>query len=267
MPVSNRQTPMISVARFLRNVASPNPDRRLSALGIVANWLLPDYRLTWHQMDWWKDQQFNEYLNRFNERGGFNTHRRWMLWQLLRLISDVPGDTAECGVFEGSSSWLICTAVRSKDRRHHLFDSFEGLSSPDPEDGQYWRSGALAAGEDLVARNLAGFESMLVFHKGWIPERFDEVQNEQFAFVHIDVDLRQPTIDSVEFFYPRLSTGGILLCDDYGCTTCPGATQAIDRFLVGKPEKMISLDGGGGFLIKGKSTAEQHSPLVPASEQ
>ena len=267
MPVSNRQTPMISVARFLRNVASPNPDRRLSALGIVANWLLPDYRLTWHQMDWWKDQQFNEYLNRFNERGGFNTHRRWMLWQLLRLISDVPGDTAECGVFEGSSSWLICAAVRSKDRRHHLFDSFEGLSAPDPEDGQYWRSGALAAGEDLVARNLAGFESMLVFHKGWIPERFDEVQNEQFAFVHIDVDLRQPTIDSVEFFYPRLSTGGILLCDDYGCTTCPGATQAIDRFLVGKPEKMISLDGGGGFLIKGKSTAEQHSPLVPACEQ
>jgi hypothetical protein len=32
------------------------------------------------------------------------------------------------------------------------------------------------------------------------------------------------------------------LCDDYGGTTCPEATEAIDGFLAGKPEKMIGLD-------------------------
>jgi O-methyltransferase len=255
---------MIGLARFLRNVASPSRDRRLVALKMLADRLIPDYRLTWHQMDWWHDAQFNAYLNRFDERKGFNTHRRWMLWQLLRLVRDVPGDTAECGVFEGSSSWLICSATQDTGRTHHLFDSFEGLSDPEPQDGTYWSAGSLAAGVDLVSRKLEPFAEMLEFHKGWIPDRFPEVEAEAFAFVHVDVDLRQPTFDSLEFFYPRLSPGGVFVCDDYGCTTCPGATQAIDAFLANKPEKMIGLDAGGGFFIKGVAAA---SASIPASKQ
>jgi hypothetical protein len=254
---------MIAWARFLRNVASPNVDRRLSALKFLADWLIPDYRLTWPQMDWWQDPQFNDYLVLFGERKGFNTHRRWMLWQLLRLVRDVPGDTAECGVFQGSSSWLICSANRATGRKHHLFDSFEGLSSPGPDDGSYWTAGSLAAGKDIVFANLRCFSDLLAFHEGWIPDRFEDVREKSFAFVHVDVDLRQPTIDSVDFFYPRLSPGGILLCDDYGCSTCPGATQSIDAFLADKPEKMIALDAGGGFLIKGKAAAVASGPSLP----
>ena len=117
------------------------------------------------------------------------------------------------------------------------------------------RSEPAGARADVVAKNLAPFASFLSFHKGWIPDRFQDVADDRFAFVHVDVDLRQPTIDSVTFFHSRLSPGGILLCDDYGCSTCPGATQSINAFLADKPEKMISLDAGGGFFIKGKSTA------------
>jgi O-methyltransferase len=263
VPVFRGFTKLISFLRFLRNLVSPNVDRRLMALKVIAERLLPDFRLTWPQMDWWRDPGFNAYLERFDERGGFNTHRRWMLWQLLRLIRDVPGDTAECGVYEGSSSWLICSAIAGSDRTHHLFDSFEGLSTPQVEDGSYWNAGALAAGEQLVARNLAPFASCLAFHKGWIPDRFGDVTDSVFAFIHVDVDLHQPTSDALRFFYPRLSAGGVLVCDDYGCTTCPGATEAIDRFLSDKPEKMISLDAGGGFLIKGKPAAAPTSLAVP----
>jgi hypothetical protein len=254
---------MRNVARFVRNVISRNRDRRLAALEQIANFLIPDYRLTWHQMRWWEDDAFNAYLDRFGERRGFNTHRRWTLWQFLRLIAAIPGDTAECGVFEGSSSWLICSATRGSGRIHHLFDSFEGLSEPDPADGSYWSAGALSASEAVVRRNLAQFQEHLSFHKGWIPARFPDVEGKQFAFVHVDVDLFEPTRDSVEFFYPRLSPGGILICDDYGCTTCPGATKAIDEFLADKPESMVDLDAGGGFLVKGLLTGDAKEPLKP----
>ena len=101
-----------------------------------------------------------------------------------------------------------------------------------------------------MARALEGHEAVRLL-KGWIPERFAEVADRRFAFVHVDVDLLAPTRDSVSFFYPRLNDGGILLCDDYGFTSCPGATRAIDDYLTDKPEKMIALSGGGGFLIKG----------------
>jgi O-methyltransferase len=237
--------PSVALAKFIRNAFSPNADRKLAALKIAADWLIPDYRLTWCQLDWWRDPDFNAYLDRFGERGGFNTHRRWTLAQLLKLAKDVPGDTAECGVFLGASSWLIASGLK---RRHHMFDSFEGISEPGANDGDYWTLGTFAVQEQQVADNLKPFPVKL--HKGWIPDRFGEVSNREFAFVHIDVDLYQPTRDSIEFFYPRLSKGAVMLCDDFGFSSCPGATKAMDEFLADKPETIIALDAGSGFFIK-----------------
>ena len=221
--------------------------------GIVA----PGYRFRWPQLDWWQDEDFNVYLRRFSELGGMNTGRRWMLAQLIRLVSAVPGDTAECGVFEGAGSYWICRANATHTRfprTHYAFDSYEGLSAPGTEDGGHWTAGDLAAGLDLVKTNLAEFSNVELM-KGWIPDRFSEVAERRFAFVHIDVDLEQPTLDSIEFFYPRMNHGGIVLFDDYGSTICPGATKAIDAYLANKPEKAIALSEGGGFLIKGCETA------------
>lgn len=247
---------MKTLARFVRNVVSRSPDRRLSALKTVGDWLLTDYRMSWPQLDWWQDSDFNAYLDRFEERRSFNTQRKWMLWQLLRLTAHVEGDTAECGVFEGASSWLICAANqhRSGNPIHHVFDSFEGLSGPGEKDGTYWKPGTYATAEHVVAGNLQPFAGRFELHKGWIPDRFPAVADRRFSFVHVDVDLYQPTLDCMRFFYDRLSAGGILLCDDYGWSTCPGATQAVDEFLRDKPEKMIALDGGGGFFMKSVQT-------------
>jgi hypothetical protein len=223
----------------------------------LVRWFVPEYRFQWPQIDWWSDPTFNAYLERFNERELFQSPHRWAMYQLLRLIEAVPGDTAECGVFEGAGSYLICkaNAQSSRFQRHHfMFDSFEGLSQPTAEDGIYWEGGAMLAPLEKVQANLAGF-SNISFHKGWIPQRFPDVEDRCFAFVHIDVDLYEPTRDSMAFFYPRVNEGGILLCDDYGLSTCPGATETIDQFLADKPERMLVLPAGGGFLIKGKATA------------
>jgi hypothetical protein len=245
----------MSLSQLARRLKGAFRERHILGLLSLGHRIIPDYRFTWHRIDWWKDPEFNLYLERFGERRGCNTHRRWMVWQLLRLVAEVPGDTAECGVYEGSSSWLICAGTRGSGRTHHLFDSFEGLSAPVAADGGYWVAGDLSAQEEVARRNLVPFEDSLVFHKGWIPARFDEVKDKRFAFVHVDVDLAEPTRDSIQFFYPRLSPGAVLVCDDYGSSMCPGATAAVDEFLADKPEKMLALDAGGGFLIKGIATA------------
>ncbi|MDR3347584.1 MAG: hypothetical protein LBN32_03120, partial [Helicobacteraceae bacterium] len=77
---------------------------------IFTDLVFPNYRLTWADWDWWKDKDFNGYLNRFDELNGLNTHRKWTLKQLLRLTASIDGDTAECGVLKGASSFLICEA-------------------------------------------------------------------------------------------------------------------------------------------------------------
>ncbi|HBH79257.1 MAG TPA: hypothetical protein DDY39_05465, partial [Nitrospira sp.] len=70
-------------------------------------------------------------------------------------------------------------------------------------------------------------------YKGWIPDRFPEVKERRFAFVHIDVDLYQPIMDSLKFFFPRLLPGGIIVVDDYGYSIFPGAKKAVDEFRSG----------------------------------
>lgn len=246
---------MKDILRLIRNFCFSNQSRKIQSLIILKNICLPDYRLCWPQMDWWTNRYFNRYLRSVGELpDGLNTHRKWMLLQLLRMISGVEGDTAECGVYKGASSWLICDFKRKNNiaGKHYLFDSFQGLSVPTENDGKFWREGALTAGESEVIDNLNEFLDMVELMPGWIPNKFAEVSSRSFSFVHVDVDLEKPTKDSIDFFYPRLNIGGIFLCDDYGFDTCPGATKVIDEFLQSKPEKMIHLDNGGGFFIKGK---------------
>jgi hypothetical protein len=222
---------------------------------IAARLFAPRLHLRWETLDWFRDPAFDRYLRRYGERHGLNAGRRWMVYQLLRLTGKVAGDTAECGVFAGAGSHVICAFHRAHatGKRHHLFDSFAGLSEPTAIDGDYWRKHDMACPIDVVRANLSAFPDA-VYHPGWIPASLSEVVDRRFSFVHIDVDVYEPTRDSIEFFYPRMNDGGVIVCDDYGFTTCPGATRAIDTFLADKPEKMIALSDGGGFLIKGMIT-------------
>jgi hypothetical protein len=232
--------------------STPTWEERFGQLTRLARCLLPEYRFSWPQQEWWKDREFNAYLTRFGELDGYNTHRRWVIYQLLRLTAAVSGDTAECGVYRGAGSYLMAMANRARadGSLHHAFDSFEGLSKPAEADGKYWHAGALACDLESVRSNLIEFGDQVRYYKGWIPQRFPEVADCRFRFVYLDLDLYEPTRDSLAFFYSRLQRGGVLACDDYLMSTCPGVKRAVDEFLADKPEKMLGLADGGGLFIK-----------------
>ncbi len=232
-------------------------NEKLEVLRAIGKRVLPRYRFKLPEIDWWDDEKFSSFLDQFDERQDMNTDRKWMVYQLVRLVQNVEGDTAECGVFTGASSYLICHSNQQNQthqKNHYMFDSYEGLSNPSELDGEHWSEGDLSFSMKDLEKTFEEFENKK-FMKGWIPERFNEVRDRRFSFVHIDVDLHDPTFDSIEFFYPRMNKGGIIVCDDYMFNTCPGATKAIDEFLDDKSEKMIALSGGGGFMIKGCQVA------------
>ena len=104
--------------------------------------------------------------------------------------------------------------------------------------------------EKEVKINLQEFDFIKTY-KGWIPSRFKEVEKLSFSFVHLDVDLYQPTLDSMKFFFPRLSKGGVIVCDDYGMTQFPGAKKAVDEYLYkNKHTFFYEVPLGGCFIIK-----------------
>lgn len=174
----------------------------------------------------------------------------------MRYTRNIPGDMAECGCYKGASAWFM--AKEAPSIKLHLFDSFAGLSPPEGADitgnslHSLWHKGALAANEEHVKNTLKDF-SNIVIYKGWIPERFPEISHLKFRLVHIDVDLYQPTLDSLNFFYERLTSGGVIVLDDYGFLTCPGAYQAAQEFARERGEHILHLPTGQGVLIKKKN--------------
>lgn len=169
--------------------------------------------------------------------------RLMLLVELLRDTTNVPGEVVECGCYRGLSSYLLCSYLRHWDNRfdgrgYHIFDSFQGLSEPTeddeiPDDWMHAKSiqamikpGNFAATLEQVTASLREFPG-ISFHPGWIPLSFRGLPEACYRFVHVDVDLYDPTLDSFEYFYPRLSDGGMIVCDDYGW---PGARQAVEEF-------------------------------------
>lgn len=213
----------------------------------LAGWISPACRLSEFGRRWVEDRAFAEALEPFEGRGNTRAlDRKWMLRELLKTAARVEGDTAECGVWRGGSTWIIAGGL---GRPHFGFDSFEGLSAPGLSDGRHFRQGELAASEEEVRGRLAGLPNVRLL-KGWIPTRFQEVAERRFCLVHVDVDLHRPTLDALEFFYPRLNPGGVLLLDDYGFAICPGVREAVDGYFKGKPEVLLELPTGQGLVIK-----------------
>lgn len=216
------------------------------------------FRIYNRDLLWFNDESFWSAWREFPEWKKETPDRKFMLWSLVRSTTRLDGDTAECGVLGGASSFLICKAFEAagKKNEHHAFDSYEGLSEPKAEDKPdsatafSWKEGDLSVPLEVAKSNLEGFS--VNFYKGWIPERFPEVEDKRFSFVHIDVDLYEPTRDALEFFYPRMVKGGIILCDDYGFETCPGATRAFDDLVREKEEGVVvHVPTGQGYIVKG----------------
>jgi O-methyltransferase len=191
--------------------------------------------------------------------------RFFILQQMVSWVLEkkIEGDFAECGCWKGHSTYVISSLLRKSgfNGTLHVFDSFEGGLSDKTQKDKNLRF-EMSREEDLkeklyfssteeeLRKNLKDFP-FVKFYKGWIPKRFADVNNVHFAFAHIDVDLYQPTKDSLNFFYPRLRKSGCLVIDDYGLSQFDGCETAVKEFLAdNKVELFFESPLGGCFIIK-----------------
>ncbi|HVX12702.1 MAG TPA: TylF/MycF/NovP-related O-methyltransferase [Pirellulales bacterium] len=208
---------------------------------------------------------YSEGMTRANSQGrdSFEKQCRYYgMYQMLRRVLErnVPGDIIECGCWRGHSSFMISKLIAEsgQKRTFHIFDSFEGglsdrttedsgLFAPQSAEAVKQQKQAFYSTEEEVRSTLAPFDFYKLY-PGWIPDRFPEVAERSIALVNIDVDLYQPIRDSLRFFYPRLSPGGVIVVDDYGTTDWPGATKAVDEFLK-ENDVTFSIETLGSMVI------------------
>jgi O-methyltransferase len=157
----------------------------------------------------------------------------------------VPGARAECGAYRGATALLLCHAWRSrqpdfKGAGFYLIDSFSGTSASVDQDlipvrgvngttsmEAFFPAGKSDTSADEVRGYFTDFPEAEIC-AGWIPQVFRSLRDQDWAFVRLDLTLFEPTLAALEYFYPRLSKGGVMICD--GSIFCPGAEKAWEQF-------------------------------------
>ena len=146
---------------------------------------------------------------------------------------NVPGSIAELGVYQGNQAALLNRLFPG--RTLHLFDTFEGFSSADLSTEKNAGFSGAALGDfadtsvDLVLGKMAD-ASVVQVHKGFFPGTAEGVED-TYAFVSLDVDLYEPTLAGLEYFYARLSKGGFIFCHDYNSIRYKGVRSAVQKFV------------------------------------
>jgi O-methyltransferase len=177
--------------------------------------------------------------------------RCYILISFARYASHLAGDFAECGVYRGGTALMLARVLRNCKKKLYLFDSFQGMPKIDQEKDPWFSEGEFRVESvDMVRDLLSDFLPLIDIRPGWIPQTFHGLQANQYAFAHLDVDLYQSNLDCCSYFYPRMSTGGVLLFDEYGFAAARGEKDAVDEFFADKPESPITLPTGQAIVLK-----------------
>ncbi len=216
-------------------------------LGEVVNWTAK--ALQGISPEWQKDREFISLFEQVRDTVALDKKRAYILYKISRHCTNILGEYAELGVYKGGGSKIILAASGQK-KTLFMFDTFEGFPETHEEKDPYWRKGQLSNVDlDSILASFRGEQVKIC--KGFFPDTTAAVpEGTRFAFAHIDTDVYQSTLDGCRYFYTRMSTGGVILFDDYGFLSCPGVNLAVNEFFAGKLESLIYLPSGQAMVIK-----------------
>jgi hypothetical protein len=171
----------------------------------------------------------------------------YLLFFHARQVASLPGEVAELGVYRGGSAKLLASVF--PDKPVHLFDTFQGMPETSRTHDQL-EPGVFADTSLEAVRAYLADCPHVAFHPGFFPDTASPVEDHHFCFVHLDADIYSSTLSGIEFFYPRMNSGGVMAFHDYAQPDCRGVREAIDEFFADKPETVVFTPPNQCFVIK-----------------
>lgn len=164
----------------------------------------------------------------------------------------------ECGVGEGVSSFFALREISSnkkinKKYSFHLYDSWNAMRKEDLFSSEESKSGSYSnLNVDITKKNLFEFKNNTVYHIGFIPESFDHEPESpnSIIYLHIDLNSAKTTLSTLEFFYSKLVSNGLIIFDDYGWLEYGETKKIIDKFLKDKNGILQKLPTGQAIFFK-----------------
>jgi predicted O-methyltransferase YrrM len=152
----------------------------------------------------------------------------------------IPGQLVECGTARGGSAALLALWLQrlKSPKKIYIFDTFEGLPEPTPEDPDYSLAaaftgtcrGELQEVQDLFRR--LGVIDRAVFVKGRFQDVLPTYDTPPIALLHLDGDWYESTMTFLQHLWDLVSPGGVVHIDDYGAWQ--GCQKAVDEFFASR---------------------------------
>lgn len=183
-------------------------------------------------------------------------------YELYRQITDLPGAVIELGVYKGASFMRFASFRDLLENAHSRpligFDAFgrfprEGVEGS--ADRSFIERFEAAGGEGIARDDL----ETLLLAKGFgntelvegnifqtLPDYLERHPALKVAFLHLDVDVYEPTAFALDMLLPRVVRGGLVVFDDYGLVD--GATRAADEACARLGARMAKLSN---YVIPG----------------
>jgi len=165
---------------------------------------------------------------------------------LFKKSLAADGDIIECGVFKGASFCALASFrdLLAPEKKLIGFDTFDKFPEEYSTDNQkYLKDFLKTAGSQSIDRKSL----ITAFRKKGIKNKVELVQGDiiktipnyikknpglKISFLNLDVDMYEPTLVTLEYFWPKISKNGILVLDDYN--VFPGETKAVNNYFKNK---------------------------------
>lgn len=252
---------------------SPRPQQKQSALTEKHDRGPPgydhDFMAVWgRNLQFMREQRFlSAYrrgenglpLSSLLRRGDPEVHIEWRAhvcrWAASHALH-LPGDLVECGVNTGFLSAMICEYINfnNTDKSFWLFDTFAGIPLEQLNDaekrlGREERNASYPDCWEIVQKNFSPFPKAYLV-RGKVPDTLATVPIAQVAYLSLDMNIALPERAAIEFFWPLLVPGAMIVLDDYGWNTHESQKETLDEFARAAGVAILTLPTGQGLLIK-----------------
>lgn len=173
--------------------------------------------------------------------------------ELYLSVKDIFGDIVECGVFKGAgvALWLKLREIYEPNSLTKIigFDFFEptkllsDLSSNNAVlmENIINRVDSHDLSIESVRTRLSSYNSEnYIIIKGNAIDKSSEYYNHnvgaKIKILYMDLDLGEPTYQIIKNLWPKISKGGIIICDEYGFHGWDESV-GVDKFLSELEEK------------------------------
>lgn len=218
-----------------------------------------------HNHEFMQDPSFTKAYDRGCKAAGQDYKWYWRvhigLWAASTAVK-LGGDFVECGVNRGFLSSAIMELLDWDSLNHtfYLLDTFSGLdekyvSKNEKDNGILERnkksidSGFYTTELNSVKHNFSQWKNINIV-QGSIPETLKQIKSQSIAFLHIDLNCSMPEVEALNYLWPHLIIGGIVLLDDYAYFGYQSQKEAMDEWAKLNNVAIASLPSGQGLIIK-----------------